>query len=102
MYHKIVNPETRRLVDINGRIGRKVLARYVSISKIGNTLNLEQTGGSYKEGDIMILYGGGLNGPTLQSNTALNLCQLYRCLSSRNIRSELRVHAISSGSTGGV
>ena len=51
-------------MDINGRIGRKVLARYVSISKIGNTLNLEQTGGSYKEGDIMILYGGGLNGPT--------------------------------------
>ncbi len=67
MYHKIVNPETKRLVDINGRIGRKVLARYVSISKIGNTLNLEQTGGSYNEGDIMILYGGGLKGPTSTS-----------------------------------
>ena len=30
MYKKIINPETGRAVNVNGRIGKSVLRKYVS------------------------------------------------------------------------
>ena len=56
MYNQIVNPETGRLVNVNGKIGRRVLNNYVN-----------QLGGAIRAGSRIpsgqYLQAGGHNGP---------------------------------------
>ena len=40
MYSKIINPETNKKVDITGKLGRKILANYLSILKVGGSMKL--------------------------------------------------------------
>ena len=49
MYNYIINPETGRKVKLNGRLGRKILKKYLLISNLVSNSNLlfnKQAGGN--------------------------------------------------------
>ena len=53
MYNYIVNPETGRKVNINGRLGRKILKRYLMVSELvrnsNRLFNRYQRGGNLRK-----------------------------------------------------
>ena len=47
-FDKIVNPATGKKVNINGKLGKKILENYKNITNINNKLDYNQTGGAHQ------------------------------------------------------